>query len=154
MIKKIFVINNDLILIRQKKIVLKQWLADVLRNNVWKKSAFFNGYFTETIKHLFIGRNKSSPKLVNLSSFLVLSAANEFQNHPSILKIKSNRTYPGIRFRPVNYEEVVAEFRYVKNNSIGGNSYLKIVRKHLSVFVKFVAKDIMHASKRQNFLIN
>ena len=97
MIKKNFVINNDLILIRQKKIVLKQWLADVLRNNLWKKSAFFNGYFTETIKHLFIGRNKSSPKLVNLSSFLVLSAANEFQNHPSILKISRGPVLRDVR---------------------------------------------------------
>ena len=56
-----------------------------------------------------------------------------------------------IRFRPVNYEQVVAEFRYVKSNSIGGNSYLKIVKKHLSVFVKFVAKDINTCIEKTEF---
>ena len=29
------------------------------------------------------------------------------------MKIKSNRTYPGLGFRPVNYEEVLAEFKHL-----------------------------------------
>ena len=46
---------------------------------------------------------------MKFSNNAVLSAVNKFQNHPSILKIKSNRTYSGFSFRPVNYEEVLTE---------------------------------------------
>ena len=86
----------------------------------------FNDYFTSIIKHLHIERNEFDPKSVKLSNNPVMSAVNKFQNHPSILKIKSNRTYSGFTFRPVGYEEVLTELkknRYVKSNSIGRNSY-------------------------------
>ena len=46
---------------------------------------------------------------MKFSNNAVLSAVNKFQNHPSILKIKSNRTYSGFSFRPVYYEEVLTE---------------------------------------------
>ena len=68
----------------------------------------FNDCFTSIIKYFHIERNEFDPKLVKLSNNPVLSAVNKFQNHPSILKIKSNRTYSGVAFRPVNYE-VLAE---------------------------------------------
>ena len=38
-----------------------------------------NNYFTSTIKHLRIERNKFDPKHANLSNNPVLSAANKFQ---------------------------------------------------------------------------
>ena len=58
----------------------------------------FNDYFTSIIKHLHIERNKFNSKHLKLSSNPVLSAVNKFQNHPSILKIKSNRTYSDFSF--------------------------------------------------------
>ena len=61
------------------------------------------------MKHFHIEKNKFDLKHVKLSNNPVLSAVNKFQNHPSILKIKSNRTYSGFTFRPVNYEEVLEE---------------------------------------------
>ena len=50
----------------------------------------FNDYFTSIIKHLHIERKKFDSKNVKFSNNAVLSAVNKFQNHPSILKIKSN----------------------------------------------------------------
>ena len=55
----------------------------------------FNDYFTSIIKHLHIEKNEFNPKHVKLSNNLVLSSLNKFQNHPSILKIKFNRSYAG-----------------------------------------------------------
>ena len=58
----------------------------------------FNDYFTSIIKHLHIERKEFDSKNVKFSNNAVLSAVNKFQNHPSILKIKSNRTYSGFSF--------------------------------------------------------
>ena len=58
----------------------------------------FNDYFTSIIKHLYIERKEFDSKNVKFSNNAVLSAVNKFQNHPSILKIKSNRTYSGFSF--------------------------------------------------------
>ena len=71
----------------------------------------FNDYFTSIIKHLHKERNDFDSKHVKLSNNPVLSAVNNFQNHPSILKIKSNQTYSGFNFRQVNYEEVLKEVK-------------------------------------------
>ena len=71
---------------------------------------FFIDYFPSIIKHLHIERNEFNSKQVKLSNNLVLSAVNKFQNHPSILKIKSNQT-SGFSFRPVNYEEALTELK-------------------------------------------
>ena len=79
----------------------------------------FNDYFTSIIKHLHIERKEFDSKNVKFSNNAVLSAVNKFQNHPSILKIKSNRTYSGFSFRLANYEEVLTELkktRCVKKN--------------------------------------
>ena len=86
----------------------------------------FNDYFTSIIKPFHIERNKFDSKSMKFANNAVLSAVNKFQNHPSILKIKSNRNYSGFSFRSVNYEEALTELknlRYVKNNSIERNSY-------------------------------
>ena len=72
---------------------------------------FFNYYFTSIIKHLHITRNGFDPKHVKLFNNPALSAVNKFQNHPSIVKIKSNRTYSGFTFRLVNYEEVLTDLK-------------------------------------------
>ena len=72
---------------------------------------FFIDYFPPIIKHLHIERNEFDFKQVKLSNNPVLSAVNKFQNHPSILKIKSNQTYSGFSFRPVNYEEALTELK-------------------------------------------
>ena len=69
----------------------------------------FNDYFTSIIKHLHIERKKFDSKNVKVSNNAVLSAVNKFQKHPSILKIKSNRSYSEFSFRSVNYEEVLTE---------------------------------------------
>ena len=53
----------------------------------------FNDYFTLIIKHLHVERNEFGPKHMKLSDKPVLSAVKKFQNHPSILKLKSNQTY-------------------------------------------------------------
>ena len=58
----------------------------------------FNDYFTSIIKYLHKERNEFDLKHVKLSNNPVLLAINKFQNHPSILKIKSNRTYLGFIF--------------------------------------------------------
>ena len=86
----------------------------------------------------------------------VLSAVNKFQNHPSLLKIKSSQTYSGFSFRPVNYEEILAE---LKDLDVSKTTQLegipgKLVKEDLNIFAIFFVKDIMHASERENFLIN
>ena len=86
----------------------------------------FNDYFTSIIKHLHIERKEFDSNNVKFSNNAVLSAVNKSQNHTSILKIKSNRTYSGFSFRPVNYEEALTELkksRYIKNKSTGRSSY-------------------------------
>ena len=40
-----------------------------------------------------------------------MSAENKFQNQPSISKIKSNQTSSGFSDRPLNYDEVLSEFK-------------------------------------------
>ena len=51
---------------------------------------FFHDCSTSIIKHLNIERNEFDSKNMKFSNNAVLSAVNKFQNHPSILKIKSN----------------------------------------------------------------
>ena len=68
----------------------------------------FNDYFTSIIKHLHIERKELDSKNTKFSNNAVLSAVNKIS---SILKIKSNRTYSGLSFRPVNYEEVLTELK-------------------------------------------
>ena len=58
----------------------------------------FNDYFTSVIKHLHTERKEFDSKNVKFSNKAVLPAANKFQNHPSILKIKSNQTYSALVF--------------------------------------------------------
>ena len=84
------------------------WERKRLITNEKSIAKILNNYFTSIIKHLRGERNELHTKRVKLSNNPVLSAVNKFQNHPSILKIKSNRTYSGFNFRPVNYEEVHA----------------------------------------------
>ena len=81
---------------------------------------------------------------MKFSKNAVLSAVNKLQNHPSILKIKSNRTYSGFSFRPVNYGEVLTEF---KNLDISKTTQLegiptKIVKGNLNISATFLVKDI------------
>ena len=73
----------------------------------------FNDYFTSIIKHLHIERKEFDSKNVKLSNNAVLSAVNKFQNHPSVLKIKSNRTYSGEKGLPRNHGIVVNAFLVV-----------------------------------------
>ena len=73
----------------------------------------FNHFFTSIIKQLHEGRNKFGPKHMNLSRNPVLLAVNKFQNHPNILKIKSNRTCSGFSFRRVNYNPFVPNFSFL-----------------------------------------
>ena len=103
-----------------------------------------NDYFTSIIKHLHIEGNKCDSKNVKFSNNAVLSAVNKFQNNPTILKIKSNRTYSGFRFRPISYEEVLTE---LKNLDMSKTIQLegiptKIVKENLNIFAKFLNKDI------------
>ena len=56
----------------------------------------FNDYFTSVIKHLHTESKEFDSKHVKFSNKAVLPAVNKFQNHPSILKIKSNRTYSAL----------------------------------------------------------
>ena len=58
----------------------------------------FNDYFPSIIKHLYIERKEFDSKNVKLSNNTVLSTVNKFQNHPGVLKIKSDRTYSGFSF--------------------------------------------------------
>ena len=109
----------------------------------------FNDYFTSIIKHLHIERKEFDSKNVKFSNNAVLSAVNKFQNHPSILKIKSNQT-SGFSFRPVNYEEALTE---LKNLDISKTSQLeevptKIVKEDLNIFATFLVKDINTCIKK------
>ena len=99
----------------------------------------FNDYFTSIIKHLHIERKEFDSKNVKFSNNAVLSAVNKFQNHPSILKIKSNRTYSGFSFRPVNYEDVLTE---LENLDMTKTTQLekiptKIGKENLNIFAVF-----------------
>ena len=67
------------------------------KNNFWKTASLeqpCTGVHKNSIEtlHFF---NEFDHKHVKLSNNPVLSAVNKFQNHPSILKIKSNLTYSG-----------------------------------------------------------
>ena len=113
----------------------------------------FNDYFTSIIKHLHIERKEFDSKNVKLSSNAVLSAVNKFQNHPSVLKIKSNRTYSGFSFRPVNYDEVLKE---LKNLDVSKTTQLegiptKIVKENLNIFATFLTKDINKCIRKGEF---
>ena len=58
----------------------------------------FNDYFPSIIKHLYVVKNKLDSKNLKFSNNHVLLVVNKFQNHPSILKIKSNRNLPRFHF--------------------------------------------------------
>ena len=110
----------------------------------------FNDYFTSIIKHLHIERKEFDSNNVKFSNNAVLSAVNKSQNHTSILKIKSNRTYSGFSFRPVNYEEALTE---LKNLDISKTSQLeevptKIVKEDLNIFATFLVRDINTCIKK------
>ena len=110
----------------------------------------FNDYFTSIIKHLHIERKEFDSNNVKFSNNAVLLAVNKSQNHTSILKIKSNRTYSGFSFRPVNYEEALTE---LKNLDISKTSQLeevptKIVKEDLNIFATFLVKDINTCIKK------
>ena len=112
----------------------------------------FNDYFTSIIKQLHLERKKIDSKNVKLSNNTVLSGVNKFQNHPSILKMKSNRTYSGFSFRPVNYE-VLTE---LKNLDMSKTTQLegiptKIVKENLNIFAAFLVKDINTCIRRGEF---
>ena len=86
---------------------------------------------------------------MKLSNNPVLSAVNKFQNHPSILKIKSNRSYAGFSFRPVNYEEVLTG---LKNLDMSKTTQLegipaKTVKENFKNFATFLIKG-MHRKER------
>ena len=110
-------------------------------------SKIFNDYFISIIKHLHKERNKFYPKQIHFSNNPVLSAV--FQNHPSILKIRSNRTYSGFSFRSVNFEEVLTELKKLdmsKTTQLEGIPK-KIVKENLNVLATFLVKDINKYSK-------
>ena len=114
---------------------------------------FFNDYFTSIIKHLRIERKEFDSKYVKFSNNTVLSAVNKFQNHPSISKIKSDRTYLGFSFRPTNYEEVLTE---LKNLDVSKTTQLegiptKIAKENLNIFATFLAKDINKCIRKREF---
>ena len=74
------------------------WEKNRLTTDEKYAAKIFNDYFTSIIKHLHKERKEFDSKNVKFSNNAVLSAVNKFQNHPSILKIKSNRTYSGFSF--------------------------------------------------------
>ena len=68
---------------------------------------------------------------------------------------KSNRTYSGFSFRPVNYEEVLTEFKNLdtlKTTQLEGINE-NIVKENLNVFATFLVKDINTCIKNGEFLI-
>ena len=83
-----------------------------------------------------------------------MSAVNKFQNHPSILKIKSYQTYSGFSFRPVNYKEVLTELRNLDMSKTTQIELIhtKIVKKNVSVLATFLVKDINTCIKKVEFL--
>ena len=90
---------------------------------------------------------------MKFSNSAILSAVNKFQNHPSILKIKSDRTYSGFRFRPGNYEEVLIE---LKNLDMSKTTQLegiptKIVKENLNIFASFSVKDLNTCIRKGEF---
>ena len=69
------------------------------------------------------------------------------------MKIKSNRTYSGFSFRPVNYEEVLTE---LKNVDVSKTTQLegvptKIVKENLNIFATFLTKDISKCIRKGEF---
>ena len=79
----------------------------------------------------------------------VLSAVNKFQNHPGILKIKSNRSYACFSFRPVNCEEVLTGLKNLvmsKTTQLEGIP-TKIVKENFKNFATFLIKG-MHREER------
>ena len=113
----------------------------------------FNDYFFSIIKHLHMERNEYDPKHAKPSNNPVLSVANKFQNHPSILNIKSNRTYSGFTFRPVNYEEVLTELKNLDMSKITQVERIptKIVKENLNIFATFLVKDINTCIRKGEF---
>ena len=110
----------------------------------------FNDYFTSIIKHLHIKRKEFVSKNEKFSNNAVLSAVNKFQNHPSILKIKSNRTQSGFSFRPANYEEVLTDLENLdmsKTTQLEGFP-TKIVKEK---FATFLVKDINTCIRKGEF---
>ena len=90
---------------------------------------------------------------MKLSNDPPLSAVNKFENHSSIVKIKSNRTYSGFTFRPVIYEEILTE---LKNLDMSKTAQLegvptKIVKKILNVFATFLVEDVNTCIKKGEF---
>ena len=90
---------------------------------------------------------------MKFSNSAVLPAVNKFQNHPSIWKIKLNRTYSGFSFRPVNYEEVLTK---LKNLDMSKATQLegiptKIVKENLNIFATFLVKDINACIRKEEF---
>ena len=81
---------------------------------------------------------------MKFSNSAVLPAVNKFQNHPSIWKIKLNRTYSGFSFRPVNYEEVLTELKNLDMSKITQLEGIptKTVKENLNIFATFLVKDI------------
>ena len=69
------------------------------------------------------------------------------------MKIKSNRTYSGFSFRPVNYEEVLTE---LKNLDVSKTTQLegiptKIVKENLNIFATFLTNDINKCIRKGEF---
>ena len=74
----------------------------------------------------------------------------KFQNHPSILKIKSNQTYSGLTFQTVNYEEVLTELKTLdmsKSIQLEGIP-TELVKVNLNIFATFLVSCI----KKEEFL--
>ena len=114
-----------------------------------------NDYFTSIIKHLHIERNEFDPKRVKLSNNPVFSAVNKFKNNPSIQKIRSNRTYSGFIFRPVNYEDVLT---VLKNIDVSKATHLEgiptiIVKENLHISATFLVKDINTCIRKGEFAV-
>ena len=79
-----------------------------------------------------------------------MSAVKKFQNHPSILKIKSNQTYSGLTFQTVNYEEVLTELKTLdmsKSIQLEGIP-TELVKVNLNIFATFLVSCI----KKEEFL--
>ena len=106
-----------------------------MRNSVAK---IFNDYFTSVIKHLYIERNEFDPTHANLCNNPVLSVVNKFQNHPSILKIKSNRT----------------KYLDISKTAPLERIHAKTVRENSNVFAIFLVKAINSFIKKGEFLDN
>ena len=129
------------------------WEKNRLITNEKSIAKIFNDCFTSIIKHFHIERNKFVSKHVKLSNNPVLSAVNKFQNHPSILKIISIRTYLGFSFRLVIYEEFLTE---LKSLDISKTTQLeriptKVMKENLNCFATFLVKDINECIRKAEF---